>query len=152
MGLTEIAPLDHLHPDLRHTVYMAHTFKLGTTIARLAILPMVALLAAQQAPAPTSKAPASTAPGNSGPTATKPQGDAPMPSPEGVDYFDPKMQGGQAPAANPGPSQAPMAVTPVQPAVPVDARQAIKFEPEILNLGEMSAEVAKTGKIVEISP
>ena len=29
----------------------------------------------------------------------------------------------------------------------MDARQAIKFEPEILNLGEMSAEVAKTGKI-----
>ena len=30
---------------------------------------------------------------------------------------------------------------------PMDARQAIRFEPEILNLGEMSAEVAKTGKI-----
>ena len=35
--------------------------------------------------------------------------------------------------------------TPVQ--APTDARQAIRFEPEILNLGEMSAEVAKTGKI-----
>jgi len=35
--------------------------------------------------------------------------------------------------------------TPVQ--APTDARQAIRFEPEILNLGEMSADVAKTGKI-----
>ena len=37
-------------------------------------------------------------------------------------------------------------VTSTLPAL-VDARQAIRFEPEVLNLGEMSAEVAKTGTI-----
>jgi ankyrin repeat protein len=34
---------------------------------------------------------------------------------------------------------------------PTDTRQAIRFEPEVLNLGEMSAEVAKTGKIKVIN-
>ena len=124
---------------------MAHTFKFGTTIARLAILPMVALLAAQQAPAPSSKAPA---PGNAGPTATKPQGGDPaaQPNPNGVEYFDTQSQPPPT-LVNPAPSKAPLVATTPTVAAPVDARQAIKFEPEILNLGEMSAEVAKTGKI-----
>ena len=39
------------------------------------------------------------------------------------------------------------APTPVQAAAPVDSRKAIEFMPGILDLGEMQADVAKTGKI-----
>ena len=62
----------------------------------------------------------------------------------------------QVAPANPATAQpAPPAgiATPAKPgtAAPVDARQAIRFEPEVLNLGEMSAEVAKTGTIKVIN-
>ncbi|MEY4943689.1 MAG: hypothetical protein RL254_1870, partial [Planctomycetota bacterium] len=124
---------------------MAHTFKFSTTIARLAILPMVALLAAQQPPAPPAKAPA---PGNAAPTAT-PQGTDPVAQPNKpnvAEFFGTERQVPPA-LINREPNKAPLVATPQVAAAPVDVRQAIKFEPEILNLGEMSADVAKTGKI-----
>lgn len=125
---------------------MAHTFKFGTSIARLAILPMVALLAAQQPPAPPAKAPA---PGNAAPTATTPQGTDPVAQPNKPNVAEFLGTDRQVPPAliNREPNKAPLVATPQVAAAPVDVRQAIKFEPEILNLGEMSADVAKTGKI-----
>ena len=119
---------------------MANTSKLRTTIARIAILPFVALLAAQQPAAPTPVAPT-----QSGPTATNTKQSAPTARPNAVEYFDAADQMSPG-AVNPAPSQAPVAVAPPI-AGPVDVRQAIKFEPEVLNLGEMAADVAKTGKI-----
>ncbi|MCX5640559.1 MAG: ankyrin repeat domain-containing protein [Planctomycetota bacterium] len=109
---------------------MANTSKSTTTsIARLTILSCVALLAAQQAPAPA------------------PDGSGLRPAPQqGTERVNPKG----VPAAETMSQSGPVNAVP-ESVAPVDSRQAIKFEPEILNLGEMSAEVAKTGKIKVIN-
>jgi ankyrin repeat protein len=70
------------------------------------------------------------------------QTDFPM-APQSVDQNAGK-KGAQAPTPAPPPGLAP-------PMAPVDARQAIKFEPSVLDLGEMQADVAKTGKVTIVN-
>ncbi|RLS47366.1 MAG: DUF1573 domain-containing protein [Planctomycetota bacterium] len=117
---------------------MTYPFKTRTNIVALvAVLTLTTAVAAQQAPA-------------------RPQTPAPTPAkakPADPQELSPGGDDAVSPLANPGLSatQTVTAAGAAPAAGPVDSRQAIKFEPETLNLGEMSAEVAKTGKIKVIN-
>jgi ankyrin repeat protein len=75
---------------------------------------------------------------------TAPPKDRPVDLPIAPVLIDNTPKKGAPPAGIAAPQQAPGAAAPV---APVDGRQAIQFSPSILDLGEMQAEVAKTGKV-----
>jgi ankyrin repeat protein len=100
-----------------------HTTPRLTLIAAIASLAASAPLAAQTEPAKG--------------------GDRPAELPIAPVPVDNTPKKGAPPASIAAPQQAPGAA----PAAPVDSRQAIAFIPAVLDLGEMQADVAKTGKI-----
>jgi ankyrin repeat protein len=97
-----------------------------TLLATIASLAAAAPLAAQSEPSKATDRPA----------------DLPI-APIPVDNTPKKGGAPTPPPSIAAPQQAPGAA----PAAPVDSRQPIKFEPALLDLGEMQADVAKTGKI-----
>lgn len=116
-------------------------------IARLAVLPVFAvlpLLAAgpQVAPAP--------APAQTPPPGYKIDDDRVQPAsaPQQVPDISPTRT-----LPPPGQAAQPIMVQPqgAVPTAPLDTRQAIKFEPGVLELGEMIADTAKTGTITVVN-
>ncbi|MFM9144825.1 MAG: ankyrin repeat domain-containing protein [Phycisphaerales bacterium] len=119
------------------------TIDIDCRLARLALVPAILalpLLAAgpQVAPSPT-------------PTPGTKVGDdrtAPIPMQQQVPDISPTRT---LPA--PGQQGQPIQVQPqgMEPLAPLDPRQAIKFEPTVLELGEMIADTAKTGSITVVN-